>query len=69
MFNVITIDHFSLVAKILTFLFKIFDIEVQLENKHYFESDKPYVVIMNHQSSVDFMSMQYFVFLYVFLPF
>lgn len=45
-----------LVAKIITFLFKIFGVKVKLENEHYFKSDQPYVVIMNHQSSLDFMS-------------
>jgi lysophosphatidate acyltransferase len=41
---------------VLSFLFKVFDIQIELENAKYFQSKEPYIIVCNHQSSLDFLS-------------
>jgi len=38
---------------------KIFGIDVDIENKSFLTSDKPFIIIANHQSSIDFMLMMH----------
>jgi 1-acyl-sn-glycerol-3-phosphate acyltransferase len=45
------------VSKNLTWLFKIFKVNVTLENAKYLQINQPYILINNHQSSLDFLSI------------
>lgn len=49
--------NFNLYSSVLNFAFKIFTIDMEIENGEYLESDKPYILITNHQSSLDVMVM------------
>ncbi|RNA12802.1 1-acyl-sn-glycerol-3-phosphate acyltransferase alpha [Brachionus plicatilis] len=47
----------AVVAKVLSFFFQIFQIDIQLENSKYFQSKEPFILVCNHQSSLDFLTM------------
>ncbi|CAF0790331.1 unnamed protein product [Brachionus calyciflorus] len=47
----------AIVAKIFNILFKIYDIDYEIENAKYLQIKDPYILICNHQSSMDFMTM------------
>ena len=39
----------------LAFLFKIFQLRIEVENAKYLQINQPYIVVCNHQSSMDLM--------------
>lgn len=50
-------QNINYVAKSLSVLFKIFGLEIILENGKYLQINQPYVLICNHQSAIDFITM------------
>ena len=44
------------VGRQLSWLFKIFKVKITLENAKYLQINQPYILINNHQSSLDFLS-------------
>lgn len=41
----------------MSFFFKIFRIDIKVENEEYLRLDEPCIVICNHQSVLDFISI------------
>lgn len=49
--------NIALAASLLNPIFRLFGIRYRLENAQVLENDRPYVVVANHQSSIDFIGM------------
>lgn len=47
----------NITSKIMTLLLRIYKIDVEIENEKYFNLKQPYIIINNHQSLVDFLTL------------
>lgn len=49
--------NIQIVSKQLSWIFKIFKVDIALENAKYLQIKEPYILINNHQSALDFLIM------------
>jgi len=54
------VSNFKTLSRIFLFCCKIFNIKWELRGAENLKSDKPFVIVCNHQSSLDFMGMAQF---------